>query len=194
MILKKQKFSKMKSFLGKFILRVLGWKDNYPEESMVDKFVIIAAPHTSNWDLVYALAVFWKYNIPLKYFIKDSMTKGLHGWLFKMVGAIGVDRSKTGNLVHHAAATIKKMDQVAFMVPAEGTRSKVTKWKTGFYHIAKKANVPVALGYLDYKNKIAGVGPLINLTDNFEADMLLIENFYSDITAKYPDKYNKKIF
>lgn len=184
----------MKSFLGKLILKILGWKSDYPKEFQVDKFVIIAAPHTSNWDLVYALSVFWKYKIPVKYFIKDSFTKGLHGYLFKAMGAIGVDRKKTGNLVLHAASTIKKMEKIALMVPAEGTRSKVKKWKTGFYHIAKKANVPVALGYLDYKNKIAGVGDLINLTADFEKDMKKIEDFYKDINGKYPEKYNKKIF
>lgn len=184
----------MKTFLGKLILKILGWKSRYPKETQVDKCVMIAAPHTSNWDLVYALAVFWEQKVPLKYFIKDSMTKGLHGWFFKMLGAIGVDRSKTGNLVHHAAATIKKMDKVALMVPAEGTRSRVEKWKTGFYHIAKKAGVPVALGYLDYKNKIAGVGKLITLSNDFEVDMKIIEEFYSTIPAKYPEKYKKKIF
>lgn len=184
----------MKSLLGKFILFVLGWKSQYPKKYQLNKFVIIAAPHTSNWDLVFALAVFWKLKRPLKYFIKDSFTKPPHGWFFKMMGAIGVNRKKTGNLVHHAAATIKKTDHIALMVPAEGTRSYVKKWKTGFYHIAKKANVPVALGYLDYKNKIAGVGGLVYLTDDFEADMQIIENFYKDIPAKHPKNYNKKIF
>jgi len=184
----------MKSFLGKFILAILGWKSKYPKEFQTDKFVIIAAPHTSNWDLVYALAIFWKYKIPVKYFIKDSFTKGLHGYFFKAVGAIGVNRKKTGNLVHHAASTIKKMEKIALMVPAEGTRSRVPKWKTGFYHIAKKADVPVALGYLDYKNKIAGVGKLIHLTASFEEDMKIIENFYEDIDGRFPEKYNKKIY
>jgi len=184
----------MKSFLGRLILTILGWKSDYLKEFQVDKFVIIAAPHTSNWDLVYAMAVFWKFKIPVKYFIKDSFTKGLHGVIFKAMGAIGVDRSKTGNLVHHAAASIQKMDKVALMVPAEGTRSKVKKWKTGFYHIAKKANVPVALGYLDYENKVAGVGQLIKLTNNFEEDMKKIETFYKDIKGKHPEKYNPKIY
>ncbi len=184
----------MKKLFGKFVLALLGWKSDFPKEYQVDKFVIIAAPHTSNWDLVYALAVFWKFDIPVKYFIKDSFTKGLHGPIFKALGAIGVNRSKTGNLVHHAAATIQKMDRIALMVPAEGTRSKVNKWKTGFYHIARKANVPVALGYLDYKNKVAGVGDLVTLSPNFEEDMAKIEKFYSKITAKYPEKYNKKIY
>ena len=184
----------MKSSIGKLALKISGWKSSFPEEYQVKKFVIIAAPHTSNWDLFYALAVFWKFRIPVKYFIKDSFTKGIHGYLFKAMGAIGVDRKRTGNLVHHAASIIHKADRIALMVPAEGTRSRVAKWKTGFYHIAKKAKVPVALGYLDYKNKIAGVGKLIDLSGDYEKDMSLIENFYKDITAKYPEKYNPKIF
>lgn len=184
----------MKPLLGKIILKIMGWKSEYPKEYQIDKFVIIAAPHTSNWDLLFALAVFWKLKIPMKYFIKDSFTKPPHGWFFKMIGAIGVDRKKAGNLVHHAAATLQKMDHIALMVPAEGTRSYVKKWKTGFYHIAKKANVPVALGYLDYKNKIAGVGGLVYLTDNFENDMKIIEDFYQKIEGKHPEKYNPKIY
>ncbi len=184
----------MKSFIGKLVLKIMGWKSDYPVEYHVDKSVLIAAPHTSNWDLLLALAVFWEQKIQVKYFIKDSFTKGIHGKFFKMLGAIGVDRSKTGNLVHHAAATIKKMDKVALMVPAEGTRSRVEKWKTGFYHIAKKADVPVALGYLDYKNKIAGVGRLIQISSDYESDMKKIEDFYRPISAKYLEKYNKKIF
>jgi len=181
-------------YLGIAMLKIAGWKSDYPKKYQVDKFIIIAAPHTSNWDLYYALAIFWKYEIPVKYFIKDSFTKGLHGFIFKAMGAIGVDRKRTGNLVHHAATVMKNRDHIALMVPAEGTRSKVKKWKTGFYHIAKKANVPVALGYLDYKNKIAGVGKLIQLTENREADMKIIEDFYSTIDGRFPEKYNKKIF
>jgi 1-acyl-sn-glycerol-3-phosphate acyltransferase len=184
----------MKKYLGQFMLGIMGWKSNYPKEFQVDRFVIIAAPHTSNWDLYYALAIFWKYEIPVKYFIKDAFTKGPHGFIFKALGAIGVDRSRTGNLVHHAAAIIQNMDKIALMVPAEGTRSKVKKWKTGFYHIASKANVPVALGYLDYAKKIAGVGGLIQITGDRDSDMQVIEEFYTGITAKYPEQYNKKIY
>ena len=169
----------MKSFIGKLVLKIMGWKSDYPDEYHVDKSVLIAAPHTSNWDLLLALAVFWEQKIQVKYFIKDSFTKGIHGKFFKMLGAIGVDRSRTGNLVHHAAATIKKMDKIALMVPAEGTRSRVEKWKTG---------------YLDYKNKIAGVGGLIQISSDYESDMKKIEDFYRPISAKYPEKYNKKIF
>lgn len=184
----------MKRIVGKLVLKILGWKSNYPEKWMVDKCVMIAAPHTSNWDLVFALAVFWEQSVPVKYFIKDSFTKGLHGWIFKSLGGIGVDRSKKGNLVQFAVDTILSRKHIALMVPAEGTRSRVEKWKTGFYHIALQANVPVALGYLDYKNKVAGVGNLIQLSGNFEEDMKKIQEFYSTITAKHPELYNENIF
>jgi 1-acyl-sn-glycerol-3-phosphate acyltransferase len=187
----------MKKIIGTSILKIMGWKSNYPIETMVDKCVMIAAPHTSNWDLILALSVFWKHGVKLNYFIKDSYTKGIHGWFFKKLGAIGVDRSssgKRGNLVLFAVKTIKSNDKMVLMVPAEGTRKRVEKWKTGFYHIAKNAQVPVALGYLDYKNKIAGVGGLVNISDNFEADMAKIEDFYKDISGKYPELYNPKIY
>ncbi len=184
----------VKAFLGNIALWVSGWKSHFPEEYRKDKMVLIAAPHTSNWDLFYAMAVFWKLGISVKYFIKDAYTKGLHGYLFKSMGAIGVDRKRTGNLVHHAAALLEKNREMVIMVPAEGTRKRVDKWKTGFYHIALKAKVPVGLGYLDYGKKEAGVGKLVYLTGDFEQDMAEIEAFYRDITAKYPEQYNPKIF
>lgn len=184
----------MKSFIGKLVLKIMGWKSNYPPQYMTDKCVMIAAPHTSNWDLLFALAVFWEKQIPVRFFIKQSFTKGLHGWFFKALGGIGVDRSKHSNLVDYAVLVLEGKSKIALLVPAEGTRSRVEKWKTGFYHIAHQAKVPVALGYLDYKNKIAGVGNLINLSGNFENDMQKIQDFYSEIPAKYPELYNKKIF
>lgn len=184
----------MKSIIGKLILKMFGWKSNYPNEFKTHKSVMIAAPHTSNWDFVFALAVFWEQKIPVMFFIKDAMTKGFHGWFFKMLGAIGVDRSKKGNLVQFAVDTLNSREEIVLLVPAEGTRSRVEKWKTGFYHIAQQTNLPVALGYLDYKNKIAGVGNLIQLSGKFEEDMQKIQDFYSEIPAKYPELYNKNIF
>lgn len=184
----------MKRIIGLLVIKITGWKSLYPQQWLIEKSVIIAAPHTSNWDLVHSLAVFWKYNVPLKFFIKDSYTKGLFGWFFRWLGAIGVNRSKNSNLVEHAANIIKEKSRITLMVPAEGSRKRVDKWKTGFYHIAKRANVPVLLGYLDYKNKVAGVGDLVNLTDDFEKDMQRIEDFYRNISGKFPEQYNTKIF
>lgn len=184
----------MKFIIGKLVLKMFAWKSNYPTEFKTNKCVMIAAPHTSNWDLIFALAVFWEQKIPVRFFIKDTMTKGLHGWFIKNLGGIGIDRKRKGNMVQYAIDTLNERSEIVLLVPAEGTRSRVDKWKTGFYHIALQTNLPVALGYLDYKNKIAGVGNLIHLSGKFEEDMQKIQDFYSEIPAKYPELYNKKIF
>ena len=182
----------MKKIIARFAFFITGWKWNY--QVQCDKCVMIAAPHTSNWDLFYAMATYWRFGVQAKFFIKDVYTKGLHGYFFRKLGAIGVNRSKNNNLVAQAVTLFKENEKFVLLVPAEGTRNKVDKWKKGFYHIAKEAKVPVALGYLDYKNKISGVGKLIHLTEDFESDMQKIEDFYKDIPAKFPEKYNKKIF
>ncbi len=97
-------------------------------------------------------------------------------------------------MVDYAVSLFETNTKLALGVPAEGTRKFVEKWKTGFYHIAIKANVPVCLCYLDYKNKVAGVGKMIQLSGIFEKDMTVIQDFYKDKTAKFPEMYNKKIF
>jgi len=184
----------MKRLVGKFILFIFGWKTQYNKEDLAKKSVMIAAPHTSNWDLVFAMAFYWKEGVESHFFIKDDWTKGLHGWFIKKMGGIGVTRGKKNNLVDFAVNTFAERDEFILLVPAEATRKRVNKWKKGFYVIAQKANVPVALGYLDYKKKIAGIGPLQHLTNDFEVDMTKIQDFYKSIHAKYPENYNPKIF
>lgn len=184
----------MKKLLGRFALFLFGWKASYPDTFRIPKTVMIAAPHTSNWDLLFSMATFWKMGIAPKFLIKNDYTKGLPGYFFRWLGAIGVDRSKHSNLVDYAVSLFETRDQLVLMVPAEGTRKKVEKWKTGFYHMAQQAGVPVSLGYLDYRNKIAGVGGLYMLTGYFEEDMAYIQEFYKDIEGKYPENYNPKIF
>ncbi len=184
----------MKRIIAKFVLFISGWKSAYHDHFKVPKSVMIAAPHTSNWDIVYALAVYWFEGIEARFLIKDAYTKGAFGFFFKWLGAIGVDRSKNNNMVDYATELFNTSDTLILMVPAEGTRRKVDKWKTGFYHIAKNANVPVSFGYLDYGKKIAGVGNVYTLSGNFKKDMHEIEAFYATIEAKHPDLYNKKIY
>lgn len=184
----------MKQFLGSFILFISRWKDDYDTKYKVDKCVMLAVPHTSNWDLMFALAVYWKNGVNAKFLIKDSYTKGALGSIFKWLGALGIDRSQHTNFVEYAVDLLKKSEKLVLLVPAEGTRKRVEKWKTGFYHIASQANVPVALGFLDYKNKVAGVGGLYKLTGEFEVDMANIQTFYLSKTAKHPELYNKQIY
>ena len=184
----------MKKLIAKFVLFVSGWNADYPDQFKVSKSVMLAAPHTSNWDIVYALAVYWLEGIDAKFLIKDSYTKGFFGFFFTWLGAMGVNRKMNNNLVDYSVHLFNTSEKLILMVPAEGTRRRVAKWKTGFYHIANTARVPVSFGFLDYKKKIAGVGNVYDLTGDFEKDMRTIEDFYATIEARNPEFYNKKIF
>ncbi|MCK0131255.1 1-acyl-sn-glycerol-3-phosphate acyltransferase [Flavobacteriaceae bacterium F08102] len=184
----------MKKIIGTLVLWITGWKAEYPAENFVLKTVMLAAPHTSNWDLLYALAVYWKKGIKARFLIKNNYTKGIHGYFFRWLGAIGVNREKNTNMVDFAVNLFNTSDTLVLMVPPEGTRKRVDQWKTGFYHIAIHAKVPVSLGFLDYKKKIAGVGGVIYLSGNFNHDMKIIEDFYKTKTGKYPANYNPKIY
>jgi 1-acyl-sn-glycerol-3-phosphate acyltransferase len=157
--------------------------------------VMIAAPHTSNWDFLFAALTFWKHDIKFKFFVKDNYTKSFFfGFLARRLGAIGVDRKNGKNLVEFAIDLLKNNEEMVILVPAEGTRKYVEKWKTGFYHIAKGAILPIALGYLDYENKVAGVGLLMNTTDVMDDDFKRIQDFYENVKGKHPELYNLKIF
>lgn len=183
----------MKKNIGSLVLKIFGWKSDYKKEYRITKGVVVAAPHTSNWDFLFAMATFWKIGIDVKFLIKDSYTKSIFGFFFKSMGAVGVDRENSKNLVDFAANLIQEKD-IVFIVPAEGTRNRVEKWKTGFYHIAKKADVPVLLGFLDYKTKTSGINKIIKLSDSFEHDMKIIQDYYLNYSAKFPKNYNPVIF
>lgn len=184
----------MKKLIAKFIFFLFGWKTEYSEESLVNRCVVIAAPHTSNWDFPLAIAIFWKYEIDVKFFIKEAYTKGIHGWLVRKMGGIGVDQTKKNNLVDYAVTLFKENEKLALIIPAEGTRKRVEKWRKGFYYIARNANVPIVLGTLDYQKKIGGVTGFILPSDSIEDDMRYLEVFYKDVKGRYPENYNTKIF
>lgn len=185
----------LKKLLANFFLWISGWKVTARVTPQMAHSVMLAAPHTSNWDFPFALASFWKMGIDVKYFIKDNYTKSPLGWFFRWTGAIGVDRSKKSNkLTDYAIELLKENDQLVILVPAEGTRRRVEKWRTGFYRIAREADVPISLGFLNYKDKIAGVGRPFYPTGDFENDMTHIQEFYRPIPGKHPENYNPKIF
>ncbi len=157
--------------------------------------VMVAAPHTSNWDFPLALLAFWKMDAHIRYFIKDNYTKSIFGWFFRWTGAIGVDRSKKSNqLTDYAIELLKQNEEMIILVPAEGTRKWVEKWRTGFYRIATETKVPLVMGYMDYKKKEGGVLDIYHLTGDFEKDMLHIQEKYRHISGKTPKNYNPKIF
>jgi len=152
------------------------------------KMVVIAAPHTTNWDLPIMLAVAFHYRVDLKWMGKDSLFKGPFGWLMHALGGIPIDRSKANNVVDQMVKIYNDTDDLLVAIPPEGTRSKVRYWKTGFYNIAHGARIPIAYGYLDYKNKTGGIGGKLITSGDYDADLEKIKAFYGKITGKFEDR------
>jgi 1-acyl-sn-glycerol-3-phosphate acyltransferase len=166
-------------------LRLTGWKVEGVLPANASKCVLIAAPHTSNWDLPYTLMVAFALNLQVYWMGKQSLFKRPFGGLMKWLGGIPVDRSKSTNLVAASAAAIRAADgPLQLVVPPEGTRGKTRHWKTGFYHIALAAQVPIVLAYMDYARKVSGLGPVFQPTGDVEADMAVIKRFYAGIKGR----------
>ena len=167
-------------------LKLNGW---HKEGELPDapKFVLIGAPHTSNWDTPFVLALAFAYRTKIFFMIKDSVFRWPYGWFFRWLGGIPVDRSKSNGMVAQTIDVFNQNDHLVICVPPEGTRKKVRGWKTGFYYIALGAGIPIALGFMDYKRKVGGPGPLFMPTGDIDADMKVIGDFYATVTAKYPE-------
>lgn len=178
------------------VLTLSGWtvKNGLPPD--VKQCVMIAAPHTSNWDFLYTRLGFLKMGVPVKLTIKRSYMRFPYGPFARALGCIGIDRrpKKEGeerpSMVQVMADLFKVHDNLVMLVTPEGTRSLSSKWKTGFYHVAVLANVPVALGYLDYKKKKAGVGKIVYPSGNMRKDMQIIMAFYKNIVPHTPANFS----
>jgi 1-acyl-sn-glycerol-3-phosphate acyltransferase len=170
--------------------KVKGWKIDNSIPPGVRKAVVIAAPHTSNWDFVYALATFRLLDIKVRYLIKQEVYRFPLKRLIDATGGIPVKRNSNTKLVDTFIQELNNAEDLFLMIPAEGTRSLVKKWKSGFYHAAMGANVPVLLGYLDFEKKTAGFGKVVNITGDREKDMQIIREFYKNIKGKHPEKFD----
>jgi 1-acyl-sn-glycerol-3-phosphate acyltransferase len=178
----------LRKWLARGFLKLTGWESE-GARPLAPRFVLIAAPHTSNWDLAYLLALAELFDVRVSWMGKHSLFRPPLGFLMRRVGGIPVVRHRRGNLVSEAAQTFSERDELALVVPAEGTRSYVPHWKSGFYHIARSAKVPIVLGYLDYARKRGGFGPAIEATGDVRRDMDEIRDFYADKVGKYPDQF-----
>ena len=176
--------------LSRAVLRLQGWQvqGSLPPEAA--KCVVIAAPHTSNWDLPYTLMVAFCLRLRIYWMGKASIFRGPFGPLMRWLGGIPVDRSKNNNLVAASAAAIVAAEgPLQLVVPPEGTRGKTRHWKTGFYFIALQAQVPIVLAYMDYARKVSGLGPVFVPTGDVEKDMLEIKRFYAGIRGRNEDQF-----
>lgn len=152
------------------------------------KFVVIAAPHTSNWDFVYFVGGAARLNLDLSFMGKDSLFVWPVGQAMRQLGGIPIDRSRSNNVVDAMADEFSRRDEFMLTIAPEGTRGKARQWKTGFYHIAMKAQVPMVCGMMDYKRKVVGLGPAIMPTGDYDQDMKTLSAIYGACSPKYPDR------
>ena len=179
-----------KQWLGRTVLRISGW-EFVGEKPTETHYVVIAAPHTSNWDMIYMLASVFSCDLKIKWMGKHTIFQWPFGAMMCALGGIPIERHKRTNVVDRAAQIFSERDEFVLVVPAEGTRSYVPHWKSGFYHIALKADVPVCLSYLDFGTKRSGLGPMVKMTGDMQADMDKIRSFYADKKGLYPEKVGK---
>jgi 1-acyl-sn-glycerol-3-phosphate acyltransferase len=177
----------LKHWIGKTWLDLFGWRAE--GEALHPKFVLIAAPHTSNWDVPFMLSASYALRAPISWLGKHTLFEPAPmGWFMRSLGAIPVDRRSRHNSVEWAIDLFNRSERLVLALSAEGTREHVKHWKSGFYHIAKGAKVPIGLGFLDYKRKIGGIGPFITPTEDVRADMDKIRAFYKGIRGKYSEQ------
>jgi 1-acyl-sn-glycerol-3-phosphate acyltransferase len=157
---------------------------------------MIAAPHTSKWDFFYARLAFVLMGIPVRITIENRYTQFPYGPFIRALGGIGIDRTpkregeERPSMVQAMVELFRKHRDLVMLVTPEGTRNLRTKWKTGFYHVALQANVPVALGYLDYKKREAGVSKVVYPSGDMERDFREIMAFYKDIAPRWPERFS----
>lgn len=176
--------------LGKTLLAIKGWKVGTPPPN-IPRYVAIAAPHTSNLDAYLMLAVGFAVNLKIRWLGKHTIFEPPFGFLFKKLGGIPVIRTHKMGLVEQVAEVIKKNEKIVVFVPPEGTRRRSEFWKSGFYHIARKANVPIVPTALDYKTHTAYFGEPYLLTGNMKVDMDYLRAFYKDVEGRYNEKFTK---
>ena len=182
----------MKTF-SKILFWLLGWKIIGPKQ-FPKKCVIIAAPHTSNWDYFFARLYGNIIGIRPHYLIKSSFFVPLLATIVRLDGGIPVFRNSKNNLVDQISSKFNKSDNFIIGISPEGTRSRVEKWKTGFYHIALKSNVPIVLVGLDFCSKEIGIIDSLIPKGNINKDLLFIEEKFKYFKGKIPENYNSKIF
>jgi len=176
---------------SRLFLSLAGWRIEGELPADARKCVLIAAPHTSNWDLPFTLMTAFVLRLNIYWMGKASIFKPPFGALMRWLGGIAVRREQSNNLVAASVAALRAADGPAqLIVPPEGTRRKTRQWKTGFYYIALGAEVPILLAYMDYARKRAGLGPVFQPTGDIERDMAAIKTFYAPLRGKNPQQFD----
>jgi 1-acyl-sn-glycerol-3-phosphate acyltransferase len=175
--------------LARFLLRLAGWGlEGGPPLDIPPRFVMIAAPHSSNWDAVLMLLAAYSFRIRLSWFVKHTWFAWPVGPLLRALGGFPIDRRQAHNVVAQVAERLRHSEALIVTVAPEGTRRKVAYWRSGFYNIALGAGVPIVMSYLDYGRKVAGIGRAVTPTGDMAADFAVFREFYAPITPCHPDR------
>jgi 1-acyl-sn-glycerol-3-phosphate acyltransferase len=177
--------------IGYLILKIRGWKTVGEIPDGIKKCIILVAPHTSIEDFVIGKAFYWIKGTPVKFLMKIEFFKNpVAAWILKKMGGIPVNRGHKNHMVEQMIELFNNSKELNLVITPEGTRKLTRHWKKGFYYIAEGANVPVVLGFMDFKKKEAGFGPTIYPSGDYYSDLAHIQDFYKDIKAKFPEKFN----
>ena len=170
------------------ILRMSGWEvaGELPD---LPRFVIIAAPHTSNWDFVIGVLAKYAIGLRVSFLGKDTLFRPPLGWLMRWLGGQPVDRSSPHGVVEQTVDAMLAAPGFVLALAPEATRKRVTRWRTGFYQIAMGAGVPIVLAYFDFGRKRVGLGPMLWPSGDLGADLKRIGEFYAGVQGKRPELY-----
>lgn len=177
-------------WIGRALLRLAGFKV-YGTRPALNKYVIIAGPHTSNWDFYYFVLAKWYLRIPSKYMVKDNLFFPPVGWILSALGGIPINRRERTSVVDQMVAQYKQRDKLVLLITPEGTRKYTPGWKTGFYHIAVGAGVPILIAAVNYRHKTIRLSSLIYPTGDIHADFDKFREFYTTYgEGAHPDKHS----
>ena len=172
--------------LAKIWLKLWRWRAVPPDYPVPERCVMIAAPHTSNWDFPLTLALAEVSGVRIRWLGKKSLFKGPMGPVMRRLGGIAIDRSSSQGMVSELANEFKRHDRLVLVVPVEGSRSKGDYWKSGFYRIAEQAQVPIVCSFVDRSTRTGGFGPSFVPSGDLTADMDLVRGFYAGKTGLNP--------
>jgi len=180
----------MVKILAVIYFALFGWK-LFGKAPEARKYVLVAAPHTSNWDFFYLKLSAIMLGVQLQWMGKHTLFKGILGPFTRRMGGVPVDRMSRNNVVDQMVRQFEINKRLVLTIPPEGTRSYVEYWKSGFYYIAKNANVPIVLSKLDYGRKRSGIGETIFPVGDISEVMDRIREYYKDACAKFPDQFGR---
>ena len=166
-------------------MKLFGWSI-HGELPDANKFVIIGVPHTSNWDFILVIATATALGIRISWMAKNTLFRGLAGPIFKWMGGVAIDRNAPGGVVGDSVSTFNRSEKLILCITPEGTRGKVTTWKSGFYRIVQEANIPLLLATFDYGKKELVLGPVFPISGDYESDLERIKEHYKGVKAKHP--------